>query len=163
MNRQCVSASSEAQNKGEAKCEIAQATDMHEAVTAGSDAVVSPAISLAISPANGREQLTTETEGNKSSNQSGSKSVEKPNCYKCKYRSELVYSAHSECKHPLAIYEARAQILGGTLLNVSGSPYGIRNGWFRYPFNFDPTWLKSCNGFEPVSSPLPSNNVDAIV
>jgi hypothetical protein len=150
MNRQCVSASSEAQNKGEAKCEIAQATDMHEAVTAGSDAVVSPAISLAVTPSNGREQLKTETKDaiHKSGNQSGSKSVEKPNCYKCKHRSGLVYSAHSECKHPLAIYEARASIIGKTILNVRGSAHGVKNGWFLYPFNFDPTWLESCDGFE---------------
>jgi hypothetical protein len=22
-------------------------------------------------------------------------------------------------------------------------------GWFFWPYNFDPRWLKSCDGFEP--------------
>lgn len=153
MERQCVSASSEAQNKGEAQCEIAQATDMHEAVTQGSDAVVSPAISLAISPANGREQLKTETKGNQSSYQSGSQSVEKPNCYKCKHRADLVWSAHSRCSHPAALYEVA---LGGVGMNVKGNEHGIRKGWFFFPLNFDPVWLESCNGFEAISSPQPA-------
>jgi hypothetical protein len=33
-------------------------------------------------------------------------------------------------------------------LNVTGHPHGIQNGWFNWPFNFDPVWLESCNGFE---------------
>ena len=36
-----------------------------------------------------------------------------------------------------------------TGLNVQGHPTGIRNGWFNWPFNFDPTWLQSCDGFTP--------------
>jgi hypothetical protein len=33
-------------------------------------------------------------------------------------------------------------------LSVYGNPHGIKNGWFAWPFNFDPVWLESCNGFE---------------
>ena len=135
--------------KGESVCK--DNTDMPEAVTVVSDAVVSPAISLAAPLSNGREQLKTESTDTKhqSSNQSGSKPVEKPNCYKCKHRSELVYSAHSECKHPLALYELAANLNGASVLGVRGNAHGIKKGWFMFPFNFDPVWLDSCNAFEP--------------
>lgn len=59
---------------------------------------------------------------------------EKPNCYKCKYRGELICDYHSQCLNINA--------------KVKGNKYGIKNGWFNFPFNFDPVWLKSCDGFE---------------
>jgi hypothetical protein len=37
----------------------------------------------------------------------------------------------------------------GDLLGVTGSQHGINSGWFNWPLNFDPAWLKSCNGFTP--------------
>ena len=87
-----------------------------------------------------------------------------PNCYDCKWRGEVPGSYHSCCNHPKA--EAAAQdtrmlqlfsMLGGiaappspsaAALNVKGDPHGIQNGWFSWPWNFDPTWLQSCDGFE---------------
>jgi len=33
-------------------------------------------------------------------------------------------------------------------LEIEGNECGIRNGWFHYPFNFDPVWLDKCKGFE---------------
>jgi hypothetical protein len=24
----------------------------------------------------------------------------------------------------------------------------MRNGWFCWPFNFDPVWLEACDGFK---------------
>jgi len=36
-----------------------------------------------------------------------------------------------------------------TGLNVKGHPHGIKNGWFIWPFNFDPVWLENCDGFTP--------------
>lgn len=59
---------------------------------------------------------------------------DKPNCYKCKYRKEIMGDAHSECTNREA--------------NVEGYAYGIHRGWFFWPYNFDPVWLVSCNGFE---------------
>ncbi len=88
----------------------------------------------------------------------------KPDCYKCKHRGSLPGSAHSRCKHPsvgavddplaqmLAIFAGvgrAAPIQADASLNVKGHPHGIRNGWFNWPFNFDPTWLQSCDGFMP--------------
>ena len=58
----------------------------------------------------------------------------KPNCYECKYRGEVPGSCHSSC--------------GNTKTTVRGDLHGIKNGWFFHPFNFDPTWLEECDGFE---------------
>jgi hypothetical protein len=88
-----------------------------------------------------------------------------PNCYECKHRRDLPGDSHSACAHP-AFADANnsfAKVLAtfasvGRLApvnvraegcNVVGHPHGIRMGWFNHPFNFDPTWLQSCTGFEP--------------
>lgn len=54
-------------------------------------------------------------------------------CYKCVHRLNVPGSTHSRCNN----FQARA----------TGHEHGIKNGWFLWPFNFDPTWLTSCNGF----------------
>ncbi|SCG82683.1 hypothetical protein DW1_1110 [Proteiniborus sp. DW1] len=58
----------------------------------------------------------------------------KPNCYKCKNRGSIAGSAHSCC------IKIRAK--------VKGHEHGIKRGWFMWPFNFDPSWLLECDGFE---------------
>jgi hypothetical protein len=58
---------------------------------------------------------------------------EKPDCYKCVHRLEVPGSCHSRCNNHAA--------------KVSGHPHGMRMGWFMWPLNFDPTWLKACDGF----------------
>lgn len=87
----------------------------------------------------------------------------KPNCYKCKWQRDLAGSAHSKCVHPknnvslenpllevLSIFGSVGRVpnlvSGG--LKVKGSEHGIKNGWFNYPFNFDPVWLLECDGYE---------------
>lgn len=35
-----------------------------------------------------------------------------------------------------------------TTAKVKGHETGIKNGWFFWPFNFDPTWLIDCDGYE---------------
>jgi len=59
--------------------------------------------------------------------------MEKPNCYKCKYRKEIPGDCHSKCV-----------AIGST---VTGHNHGKQMGWFNWPWNFDPTWLLTCNGF----------------
>lgn len=59
--------------------------------------------------------------------------AKKPNCYDCAHRREIPGDAHTRCNNHKA--------------NVKGSLLGIRNGWFMWPLNFDPTWLEACNGF----------------
>lgn len=58
---------------------------------------------------------------------------EKPDCYACAHRRTIPGNIHSRCNN----LEAR----------TSGSAHGIRNGWFRWPVNFDPVWLETCDGF----------------
>jgi len=60
-------------------------------------------------------------------------------CYDCIHRKEVFYSAHSQCGKPDA--------------EMTGNKHGIENGWFMYPFNFDPTWkTKFCSNFEAKSN-----------
>lgn len=89
----------------------------------------------------------------------------KPNCYECKWRRECAGSAHSSCGHPdagsgdamgniLAMFASVRRTLphvnldGAKKLNIAGNPHGISHGWFNWPYNFDPTWLEHCDGFE---------------
>ena len=85
----------------------------------------------------------------------------KPDCYKCKYRGNVPGDAHSCCNHPIVkkamekegLMVFMAMIMAGVArpmlkgLDVKGNPHGIKNGWFCWPFNFDPTWLEECSGF----------------
>lgn len=98
---------------------------------------------------------------NKSSNQPASRET-RPNCYECKYRGCVVYSAHSSCEHPrikdnadTIVLLAALDLLSGKrpriwkLLNISGNAHGINSGWFQWPISFDPVWLETCDGFTP--------------
>ena len=86
--------------------------------------------------------------------------MNKPNCYKCKYRRNIAGSCHSSCVHPslekimgdpfiqmLGILATPAN-LNNKELNIKANPHGIRNRWFQFPMNFDPVWLDNCDGFE---------------
>lgn len=65
-----------------------------------------------------------------------------PNCYECVYREEVPGSCHSSCN------KGMESIFGNDTINVTGNEHGIKKGWFYFPFNFDPVWLESCDGFE---------------
>lgn len=58
-------------------------------------------------------------------------------CYKCEYRGTIPGNAHTRCLHPSPLSNS-----------VKGDKYGIKSGWFLYPFNFDPVWLIKCDGFK---------------
>ena len=60
--------------------------------------------------------------------------VRDANCYTCVYRRDVPGDSHVMC------------VVGNA--RVVGDPTGIRNGWFVWPFNFDPTWLVSCDKHE---------------
>lgn len=86
----------------------------------------------------------------------------KPNCFECKHRRSVPGSAHSACKHPNTkiiddspqnallelVVMMGAPVIIDVGLNVTGHTWGIENGWFNHPFNFDPCWLLTCDGFE---------------
>jgi len=59
--------------------------------------------------------------------------MEKPDCYSCVYRASIPGDAHSRCIKVNA--------------TVKGNPVGIKNGWFYWPVNYDPTWLVSCDEY----------------
>ena len=57
-------------------------------------------------------------------------------CYKCQHRAGIPGDYHSRCLKPDE--------------KMEGSPHGIENGWFCYPYNFDPIWMKKeCSNYEP--------------
>lgn len=57
------------------------------------------------------------------------------NCYKCIHKRDIPGDAHVTCIKPD--------------LQMIGNKYGIANGWFFYPLNFDPVWMERvCNNFE---------------
>ena len=92
--------------------------------------------------------------------------MENPNCYKCKYRKTLAGSVHSQCTHPKT-QKALESNLGAILslfasvgrtnpivepnstkeLNMKFNNHGVRKGWCNWPWNFDPVWVKNCDGF----------------
>ena len=86
---------------------------------------------------------------------------DKPDCYQCRHRGEVPGSAHSCCNHPaagngpnpFAILASVGRVTpvvnigGAEKLNIEANPHGVRRGWFNWPYNFDPVWLKRCDGF----------------
>ena len=62
-----------------------------------------------------------------------SKKFKKPDCYKCVHKRDIPGDCHIRCNNVKA--------------NVIGDEHGIRNYWFLFPYNFDPIWLFSCDGF----------------
>lgn len=57
-------------------------------------------------------------------------------CYDCKYRRNIPGDNHSLCTNRLAV--------------VIGDENGRKNGWFFHPINFDPIWLRYCDGYEKI-------------
>lgn len=91
----------------------------------------------------------------------------KPNCYECKWRGSVPGDAHSCCNHPLVSDERKDHLTNmfamfanvGRInpiqpkinkLNIRADDYGVKSGWFNFPWNFDPTWLISCDGFDKI-------------
>jgi len=82
------------------------------------------------------------------------------NCYQCRWRGTIPGDRHSRCLHPAIglsshdLIENHIAFFAGETaeaadkLGITGNPHGIAQGWFMWPINFDPVWLKSCNGFE---------------
>ena len=64
--------------------------------------------------------------------------MEMINCFKCKSHYEVPGNYHIGCKN----YNAK----------IKGNRHGIKNGWFYWPFLFDPIWLESCDSFEEVNN-----------
>ncbi len=91
-------------------------------------------------------------------------------CRKCRHVGSVPNSVHCSCKHPIAIqiisnhdslFEMMKQITSESRLSYTGSlnlklneeyrEYALSNGYVIFPINFDPRWIKNCEGFEEVS------------
>ncbi len=90
----------------------------------------------------------------------------KPDCYKCAWRRNVPGDCHSSCARPtldiartdpfnkLMAVLCSARNIPVSMgpppeLTVTGNTHGISQGWFNWPYNFDPRWLETCNGFTP--------------
>lgn len=91
----------------------------------------------------------------------------KKKCYDCKYRGSIPGDVHSCCKHPnlgnvtkdplagmMAIFASVGRVSPQMDIHaiskefeIKANIHGIRNGWFNWPWNFDPIWLENCNAF----------------
>lgn len=65
-------------------------------------------------------------------------------CKGCAYREPIPGDAHSRCVYRWPSVAAMPP----------GSPHGIRNGWYAFPFNFDPVWgPDTCDGRSDTRDP----------
>lgn len=92
----------------------------------------------------------------------------KNNCYTCMHRGSVPGDTHSCCLHP-ALEGVTDDPVGGMLamfasvgraapmvaiqavaekFGIKANYHGIRQGWFNWPWNFDPVWLENCNAYE---------------
>ena len=84
-------------------------------------------------------------------------------CYTCKHRGTLPGSCHSRCLHPkaLAAKSPLGELLGmlasvgrvpplvvNSEVKIVLDPHGVKHGWANWPYNFDPIWVTSCDGYE---------------
>ena len=76
--------------------------------------------------------------------------MSKPDCYKCEFRQNIPNDTHSKCTHVITRYSSMNTAYHA--LQITADQHGIDNHWFVWPFNYDPVWLKTCNGFEPLIS-----------
>ena len=51
-------------------------------------------------------------------------------CYGCKYRKDAFGSVHSTCTFR---WNGKP--------TPKGDPYGVREGWYSFPLNYDPVWM----------------------
>lgn len=80
-------------------------------------------------------------------------------CYQCRWRGHLAEDTHSKCYHP---YNREVTLLASTKrasvcipdkrLKIKVNKRGLEQGWRNYPFHFDPIEVKSCKGFETITS-----------
>ena len=56
-------------------------------------------------------------------------------CYSCIHKRPVSGNAHIKCAKPDP--------------DMRGTKHGVQNGWFAYPFSFDPVWKeKDCQNYE---------------
>ena len=69
----------------------------------------------------------------------------KKSCYSCAYKRNVPGDAHIACGFNFKKAEKPTP---------KGDSHGIANGWFTFPINYDPNWMRSdCGGFSITSDP----------
>lgn len=71
----------------------------------------------------------------------------KRNCYHCKWgiSGHPLWSNHYRgCVHPNVHRGERGMVNISMTANLDA----VDEGWFDFPFNFDPAWIDECKGFE---------------
>lgn len=63
-------------------------------------------------------------------------------CYQCRHRRNIPGDCHISCAKPhVSVFE-------------NAAPHGFFQGWFFYPYNFDPVWKQSlCPNFVSIANP----------
>ncbi len=57
-------------------------------------------------------------------------------CHECAYKGDIPGDAHISCQ-----FDWKGPTPQGDL-------HGVRNGWYYFPFNYDPTWMiEECPNF----------------
>jgi hypothetical protein len=92
----------------------------------------------------------------------------KNNCYSCKFRGTIPGDTHSCCQHPdlegvtdnpiegvFAMFASVGRVspriavqATAEKFEIKANYHGIKQGWFNWPWNFDPVWLENCNAYE---------------
>lgn len=79
------------------------------------------------------------------------------NCYDCKYRREVVGSAHSACAYleEKTSDKGNAKLFGILLAfgetkvrGIDLHPQGVAGGWASWPIKFDPVWVTRCDYYD---------------
>jgi len=66
-------------------------------------------------------------------------------CFNCAYKRTVPGDAHIACGFNFKKAEKPIP---------AGDPHGIKNGWYSFPINYDPNWMREeCQGFAVESDP----------
>ena len=67
-------------------------------------------------------------------------SDQKKTCWHCAYKMNNIGSADIQC---------RFNWNGTGAKKPEGDEWGIKNGWYNFPWNYDPVWMKNeCQKFK---------------
>lgn len=66
-------------------------------------------------------------------------------CYTCAYRENIPGDCHSRCSFDFQ---------KANIKKPAGNPTGVKNGWYMFPANYDPTWMvEDCQAFSETANP----------
>jgi hypothetical protein len=74
-------------------------------------------------------------------------------CFNCAYKMKIPRDAHISCLFAW----------GKAGLNMPrGNPHGVMQGWYQFPFSFDPIWMVGeCPAFSTVADPETKSPMDS--